>query len=99
MRRLSVPLGREERTLELLEQHDIDLVVLARYMQMLTPQLAAGLPEKIINTSGRESHQDVARTSHRDSAAELIRKGRDLERIVLSTAVRAHPEDRILVFD
>jgi formyltetrahydrofolate deformylase len=43
-------------------------------------------------------HQDVSRTSHRDSVDDLVRKGRDLERIVLSTAVRAHLEDRILAY-
>jgi formyltetrahydrofolate deformylase len=42
-------------------------------------------------------HQDVTRTSHRDSVADLLRKGRDVERLVLSHAVRAHLEDRILV--
>jgi formyltetrahydrofolate deformylase len=36
--------------------------------------------------------------THHDSVADLVRKGRDLERVVLSTAVRAHLEDRILVF-
>ena len=43
--------------------------------------------------------QDVIRTSHRDSIADLLRKGRDLERTVLARAVRWHLEDRILVYD
>jgi formyltetrahydrofolate deformylase len=42
--------------------------------------------------------QDVVRVSHRHSPADLVRKGRDVERNVLSRAVRAHLEDRILVF-
>jgi formyltetrahydrofolate deformylase len=41
--------------------------------------------------------QDVMRASHRDSVDDLIRKGRDLERVVLSRAVRYHLEDRVLV--
>jgi len=42
--------------------------------------------------------QDVVRVSHRDSVEDLIRKGRDLEKIVLSRAVRAHVENRVLVY-
>ena len=42
--------------------------------------------------------QDVVRCSHRDAIADLIRKGRDLEKIVLARAVRAHLEDRVLVY-
>jgi formyltetrahydrofolate deformylase len=41
--------------------------------------------------------QDVTRVSHRDYVADMVRKGRDLERIVLSRAVRVHLEDRVLV--
>ncbi len=123
----------ERSELELLRAMKIDLVVLARYMQVLTPTLVDALPERIINIhhsflpafagpkpyhqacergvkligatahyvtsrldEGPIIHQDVSRTSHRDSVDDLVRKGRDLERIVLSTAVRAHLEDRIL---
>ena len=43
--------------------------------------------------------QDVVRVTHRDSPADLVRKGRDVERTVLSRSVRAHLEDRILVFE
>lgn len=126
---------QEERTLRLLTEAKIDLVVLARYMQILSPEFANALPERIINIhhsflpafvgsrpyhqayergvkiigatahyvtseldEGPIIHQDVAATTHRDSVDDLIRKGRDLERIVLSTAVRAHLEDRILVY-
>jgi len=42
--------------------------------------------------------QDVARVSHRDSMAELIQKGRDLEKVVLSRAVRWHIENRVLLY-
>lgn len=42
--------------------------------------------------------QDVAQVSHRDSVADLIRKGRDLERTVLARAVRAHLDDRVLAY-
>ena len=43
--------------------------------------------------------QDVVRCSHRDSIPDLVRKGRDLEKVVLARAVRWHLEDRILVYD
>ena len=42
--------------------------------------------------------QDVVRVSHRDTVEDLIRKGRDLEKVVLSRAVRAHVENRILLY-
>jgi formyltetrahydrofolate deformylase len=42
--------------------------------------------------------QDVATVSHRDSVADLVRRGRDLETVVLARAVRAHVEHRTLVF-
>ncbi len=41
--------------------------------------------------------QDTARVSHRDEVGDLIRLGRDLERVVLARAVRAHIEDRVIV--
>jgi formyltetrahydrofolate deformylase len=127
--------AQEKAELELLRQRNIDLVVLARYMQILSPEMVLALPERIINIhhsflpafvgkkpyhqahergvkvigatahyvtseldEGPIIHQDVAHTSHRDSVDDLVQKGRDLERMVLSTAVRAHLEDRILVF-
>ena len=43
--------------------------------------------------------QDVARVSHRESAEELERIGRDVERIVLARAVKWHLEDRVLVHE
>jgi formyltetrahydrofolate deformylase len=42
--------------------------------------------------------QDVTRISHRDEVEDLIRKGRDLEKIVLARAVRLHLDDRVLVY-
>ena len=125
----------EERELELLAENDIDLVVLARYMQVLSPQFVARYPRKIINVHhsflpafmgakpyqaafergvkliGATSHyvtddldegpiieQDVMRVSHRDQVQDLIQKGRDLERVVLSRAVRWHLRHRILFY-
>jgi len=125
----------EEREIELLENSHIDLVVLARYMQVLSPQFVARFPERIINVHhsflpaftgakpyhaafergvkliGATSHyvteqldegpiieQDVARVSHRDHVHDLVQKGRDLERVVLSRAVRWHLLRRILFY-
>ena len=125
----------EARQLELLTQHNIDLVVLARYMQVLSPSFVARYPSSIINVHhsflpaftgarpyhaahargvkliGATSHyvtdllddgpiieQDVARISHRDQVEDLVARGRDLERIVLSRAVRWHLDRRILCY-
>lgn len=125
----------EARQLRLIETGNVELVVLARYMQILSPGFVARLPQRIINVHhsflpafsgakpyhaahqrgvkliGATSHyvtevlddgpiieQDVTRISHRDQVADLIQKGRDLERIVLSRAVRWHLERRILCF-
>jgi formyltetrahydrofolate deformylase len=125
----------EQEELALLGEARIDVVVLARYMQVLSPDFVARHPDRIINihhsflpafSGGRPHHQahargvkligatahyattdldegpiieqDVVRASHRDSVADLVRKGRDLERTVLARAVRWHLEDRILVY-
>jgi formyltetrahydrofolate deformylase len=125
-----------ERTeLDLLREMRIDLVVLARYMQILSPEFVRQYPQRIINIHhsflpafvgakphrqafqrgvkliGATAHyvtetlddgpiieQDVARISHRDAVDDLAQKGRDLEKIVLSRAVRWHLENRILVY-
>lgn len=135
------PVGRDNRSqqesliLEQLEARKIDLVVLARYMQVLSPELVARYPNRIINihhsflpafAGGRPYHQayergvkiigatahyatealdqgpiieqDVVRISHRDSVSDLIRKGRDLERVVLARAVTMHLRNRVLVY-
>jgi len=125
----------EAEQLALLERHDVDLVVLARYMQILSPEFVARYPNRIINVHhsflpafsgarpyhrayergvkliGATSHfvteilddgpiieQDVTRISHRDQLEDLIQKGRDLEKAVLSRAVRWWIERRILVY-
>jgi formyltetrahydrofolate deformylase len=125
----------ERAQMELLEQHSVDLVVLARYMQVLSPEFVTRFPRRIINVHhsflpafsgarpyqaayqrgvkliGATSHyvtdvlddgpiieQDVMRVSHRDQLEDLIQRGRDLERVVLSRAVRWHLEHRILCY-
>jgi formyltetrahydrofolate deformylase len=121
--------------LGLLQQHEIDIVVLARYMQILSDSFVARYPNQIINihhsflpafAGGRPYHQaydrgvkiigvtahyvtagldegpiidqDVVRVSHRDTVDDLVRKGRDLEKVVLARAVRAHLSSRVLVY-
>jgi formyltetrahydrofolate deformylase len=119
----------------LIDQHRPDLMVLARYMQILSNDFVNRYPQRIINIHhsflpafvgarpyhqafergvkliGATSHyvtevlddgpiieQDVVRVSHRDTVEDLIRKGRDLEKVVLSRAVRSHVENRVLVY-
>ncbi len=126
---------REEQQLNLLAEHRIDTIVLARYMQILSPAFVRAYPQRIINVHhsflpaftgakpyhaayargvkliGATSHyvtevldegpiieQDVARVSQNDQIAGLIQKGRDLERLVLSRAVRWHLGHRILCY-
>lgn len=125
----------EARQLELLAKNEIELVVLARYMQILSPSFVERYPAGIINVHhsflpaftgarpyhaahargvkliGATSHyvtavlddgpiieQDVARISHRDQVEDLVARGRDLERMVLSRAVRWHLDRRILCY-
>ncbi|MFZ1086848.1 MAG: formyltetrahydrofolate deformylase [Terracidiphilus sp.] len=125
----------EERQIEVLTRHGVELVVLARYMQILSPSFVARYPAAIINVHhsflpaftgakpyhaahtrgvkliGATSHyvtevlddgpiieQDVARISHRDQVEDLVERGRDLERVVLSRAVRWHLDRRILCY-
>ncbi len=125
---------QETRLGELIETHDVDFVVLARYMQVLSPSFVARYPERLINIHhsflpafagprpyhqayergvkiiGATSHyvtdeldegpiiaQNTLSVDHRDTIDDLIRKGRDLERVVLATAVRQHVEDKILM--
>jgi len=125
----------EKRQIELLAAHKVELVILARYMQILSPEFVAQYPAAIINVHhsflpaftgarpyhaahargvkliGATSHyvtevlddgpiieQDVARISHRDQVEDLVARGRDLERIVLSRAVRWHLDRRILCY-
>ena len=126
----------ELKQLELLETHEIDFVVLARYMQIVSSLLIDKYPNKIINIHhsflpafvgakpyhsafkrgvkiiGATSHyiteeldagpiieQDVAHVSHSYSIKDLIAKGRDLEKIVLSNAIKLHANRKVMVFN
>jgi formyltetrahydrofolate deformylase len=125
----------ERDQLALLRHHHVDFIVLARYMQVLSPDFIHHYPNRIINIHhsflpafhgarpyhrafergvkliGATSHyvtetlddgpiieQDVARISHRDQLDDLMQKGADLEKIVLSRAVRWHIDNRVLVY-
>jgi formyltetrahydrofolate deformylase len=125
----------ERDQLALLRHAHVDFIVLARYMQVLSPEFIRHYPNRIINIHhsflpafhgakpyhrafergvkliGATSHyvtevlddgpiieQDVARISHRDQIGDLIQKGADMEKIVLSRAVRWHIESRILLY-
>jgi formyltetrahydrofolate deformylase len=125
----------EQEQRRLLSAHAIDLVVLARYMQILSPEFVGEYPRRIINVHhsflpafvgarpyhaafqrgvkliGATSHyvtaaldegpiieQDVLRISHRDQVEDLIQKGSDIEKTVLSRAVKWHLEHRILAY-
>jgi len=127
---------QEKAELQLLKKYDIDFVVLARYMQVLSDQFISYYPNRIINIHhsflpafagakpyhaahargvkiiGATSHyvtadldagpiivQDVVRISHIDTVDSLVRKGRDLEKIVLSEAVYKHLQRKILVYN
>ncbi|HET6148121.1 MAG TPA: formyltetrahydrofolate deformylase [Polyangia bacterium] len=124
----------EARQQSLLDANGIGLVVLARYMQILSPPFVARWPGRIINIHhsflpafvgsrpyhqakergvkviGATAHyvtsdldqgpiieQDVCRVSHRDDVQDLVQKGRELERQVLTRAVRSHLERRVLI--
>ena len=126
---------QESRILDELARADVNLVVLARYMQVLGDELVAHYPGRIINIHhsflpafagarpyhqahergvkiiGATAHyvtpeldqgpiieQDVVQVSHRDSVADLVRKGRDLEKTVLARAVDLHLRRRVLVY-
>jgi formyltetrahydrofolate deformylase len=125
----------EARQIELLYENKIDLVVLARYMQVLSTDFITHYTQPIINIhhsflpafvgakpyhqayergvklTGATAHyvtevlddgpiieQGVVRISHRDSQEDLVEKGRDVEKVVLSRAVRWHIENRILLY-
>jgi formyltetrahydrofolate deformylase len=124
----------EQQQLGLLDSLDADVVVLARYMQILSPEFVDRWPNRIINIHhsflpafagarpyhqakergvkiiGATAHyvtadldqgpiieQNVRRVSHRDEVEDLMRAGRDLEREVLTRAVRLHLQRRVLV--
>ncbi|MBV8052186.1 MAG: formyltetrahydrofolate deformylase, partial [Acidobacteriaceae bacterium] len=120
----------------ILQSHKVDLIVLARYMQVLSSDFIRLYPQRIINIHhsflpafvgakphlqayrrgvkliGATAHyvtealddgpiieQGVQRISHKDTLEDLVEKGRDLEKVVLSRAVRWHIENRILLYD
>ncbi|MDW7695590.1 formyltetrahydrofolate deformylase [Flammeovirgaceae bacterium SG7u.111] len=127
---------QEKKQIAILEKHQIDLIVLARYMQIISPDFIKAYPDKIINIHhsflpafigarpyhaahergvkiiGATSHyvteeldagpiidQGVTRVSHKDSVKDLIRKGKDLEKIVLSRAIWNHINHKLLHFE
>ena len=137
-----IPVSRETKAdaeaqqLKILRKHEIRLIVLARYMQVISadflknfnfpvinihhsflPAFAGGRPYhqahvrgvKLIGATAHYAtaeldegpiiHQDVARINHRNSVPDLIRKGRDLEKMVFAQAIRLHLENRILVYN
>ena len=126
----------EDKQLQLLQDHNIDFIVLARYMQIVSSKLIDIYPNKIINIHhsflpafvgakpyhsafkrgvkiiGATSHyvteeldagpiieQDVTRVTHSHAITDLIAKGRDLEKIVLSNAVKLHANRKVMVFN
>ena len=126
---------QEEQELEILQSLGVELIVLARYMQVLSPRFVRFYPNRIINIHhsflpafvgakpyhqayergvkliGATSHyvtedldegpiieQDVCSVTHRDSLDAMISKGRELERRVLTRAVRLHLQHRILPY-
>ena len=136
-----VPVTRDNKTemealeFELLDKYNIDFIVLARYMQVLSEDFINRYPNRIINIHhsflpafvgakpyhaayergvkliGATSHyvtteldagpiieQDIVRITHKDTVADLVHKGRDLEKIVLSRAVEKHIQRKILAY-
>ncbi len=126
---------QERQVVALLKEHNAELVVMARYMQILSAKFLTQVGCPVINIHhsflpafiganpyrqaydrgvkiiGATAHyatqdldegpiieQDVIRVGHRDTVDDLVRKGRDLEEIVLARAVRRHIERRVLVY-
>lgn len=124
-----------EQVRELTDQHDPHAIVLARFMQVLPPELCEHWSGRAINihhsflpsfAGARPYHQayergvklvgatchyvtaeldagpiieqDVMRVDHADAVPDMVRKGRDLEKIVLARGLRWHLEDRVLVY-
>ena len=126
----------EDQQLQLLQNAEVDFIVLARYMQIVSDKLIKHYPNKIINIHhsflpafvgakpyhsaykrgvkiiGATSHyvteeldagpiieQDVTRVSHTHSIDDLVRKGRDLEKTVLATAIKLHIDRKTMVYN
>lgn len=125
----------ESKQIEWIKEQKLELLILARYMQILSKDFLANVGCPVINIHhsflpsfagakpyhqaytrgvkliGATAHyvtedldegpiigQDVTRVSHRHGPKDLIEKGRDLEKLVLSTAVRRHLQNRVLVY-
>jgi len=128
--------AQENKQIALLREHNVDLVVLARYMQILSADFVAQFPHRIINIHhsflpafpgakpyhmafsrgvkiiGATSHyvtadldagpiieQDTVRINHKDSVEDLVRKGKDVEKLVLARAIRYHLQNQVLVYN
>ena len=126
---------QERAEMELLAKHQVNFIVLARYMQIISERMIEAFPNRIINIHhsflpafigakpyhaafergvkiiGATSHyvtteldagpiieQEIVRITHKDTIADLVNKGKDLEKIVLSRAVQKHIERRVLVY-
>lgn len=126
---------QEAKEMALLDEYGVDFIVLARYMQVISPDMIAKYPNKIINIhhsflpafvgarpyqaaynrgvkiigatchyvtneldAGPIIEQDVCRISHKDTVTDLVNKGKDLEKIVLSRGVQKHIERKVLVY-
>ena len=125
---------QEQQQLGLLRRERVDLVILAKYMQVLSGDFLRAFPDVInihhsflpafagaqpyhqahargVKIIGASAHfvtedldagpiieQDVVRVSHRDTAEDLVRKGRDMERLALARAVRLHLNHRVLTY-
>lgn len=127
--------AQEDAQIALLREQKIDVVVLARYMQILSGEFVAQFPNRIINIHhsflpafpgakpyhmaysrgvkiiGATSHyvtadldagpiieQDTVRINHKESVEDLVRKGKDVEKLVLARAVRYHLQHQVLVY-
>ncbi len=140
IRYIHIPVPKDDKTeafrqvQDTIAEHAADAVVLARYMQILPPQLCEALPGRIINihhsflpsfAGARPYHQasargvkligatchyvtseldagpiieqDVIRVNHHNSAGDMVRLGRDVEKTVLARGLRYHLEDRVMV--
>lgn len=126
----------EEEQLRLLKEHHVNFIVLARYMQIISPKLIEEYKHEIINIHhsflpafpgakpyhsaykrgvkiiGATSHyvtedldegpiieQDITRVTHTNTIKDFILKGRDLEKIVLSRALKLHTQRKVMVFN
>lgn len=127
---------QEAKQIELLQEHKVDLIILARYMQIVSGNFISHFPNKIINIHhsflpafvgskpyhaafdrgvkiiGATSHfvtedldagpiieQGVSYVTHKETVSDFIRKGKDIEKIVLSKAIAKDLEHKILVFN